>query len=88
MNVKEARKLYEGKYFYEIIKPMSGRFAGLIQLAGPFDNIRYVNEDARSTKTFSTDASPAPKIKFVQVVDGKIVASFQENEILVTDRVL
>lgn len=77
MNKEEAKKLYEGKYFYEIIKPISGRWAGYIQLAGPFDNIYYASH-----------INGESKYKFVQVIDGKPVQAFTEEEILVTDRIL
>ena len=40
MNKEEAKKLYEGKHFYEIVKPISGG----IQLFGPFDSIRYARD--------------------------------------------
>lgn len=67
-----AGKLYEGKYFYEIVKPKSGRFVGLIQLVGPLEDVRY-----------KTDLTG-----FVQIIDDKIEASFTNEEILVTDRKL
>jgi len=80
--------LYEGKFFYEVLKPKTGG----IQLVGPFDNIYYVseNEDARYKigRLFSTDAKPQPTFKFVQVIDGQPVQAFTEEEILVTDRKL
>jgi hypothetical protein len=71
--------LYKGKFFYEIVKVLSGRYVGTLQLIGPLDNIRYVNEDV---------SSKYREYKFVQVVEGKIVAAFSEKEILVTDRIL
>ena len=75
---KEAKKLYEGKFFYEIVKITSGRNAGTIQLFGPFDNILYtVGAESRDTLS-----------GFAQVVDGKAVAFFKQEEILVTDRKL
>ncbi len=79
---EEAKKLYEGKYFYEVVKP----FPGMIQLWGPFDNIRYIAKDY--SVGFSTEDINHPEIKFAQVIDGKIVQAFEEHEILVTDREL
>lgn len=76
MNKEESKKLYEGKFFYEIVKVKAGRMAGTIQLFGPFDNIHYANEEATG------------KPGFVQVVNKKPVMFFEINEILVTDRIL
>lgn len=88
MTKEEATKLYEGKFFYQIVKPTSEY--GDITLAGPFDNIYYIEKSAANHvgKLFSTDAAPTPEYKFVQVVDGVPVQAFTESEILVTDRVL
>lgn len=69
---EKVKQLYEGKYFYEIVKPQSGRFAGTITLFGPFDDILYKSDGTG----------------FVRVVDGVVVVTFKEEEILVTDRLL
>jgi hypothetical protein len=85
----EAKALYEGKFFYEIVKPKTGG----IQLFGPFDNIYYTepavdNRFDHLRRTWSTDAAPQKRYKFVQVIDGRPVVAFTEEEILVTDRKL
>lgn len=72
----DNKHLYEGKYFYEIVKPKTGG----IQLFGPFDNIYYATTIGDEESNF--------KIKYVQVIDDKPVAAFTEEEILVTDRKL
>jgi len=66
---KEEKALYEGKFFYEVVKVKKGRNAGTIQLFGPFDNIYYV----------SPYAGASPKLKFMQVIDGKPVQAFTED---------
>jgi hypothetical protein len=66
---EEAKKLYEGKFFYEIVKVKAGRHAGTIQLFGPFDNILYANPIDKDVKS---------EYKYCQVVDGKVVAAFKE----------
>lgn len=82
------RPEYEGKFFYEIVKPISGRNAGLIQLAGPFDNIYYAEPSRDSQEKIVRLFPKKDKYKFVQVVGGTIVQAFTEEEILVTDRKL
>ncbi len=77
MTKEESKKLYEGKFFYEIVKPA----AGGIQLFGPFDNIYYVNDKIELPPEWSG-------AKFVQVVDGIPTVVFTEKEILITNRVL
>ena len=87
---EEARKLYEGKFFYEIVKVKYGRNAGTIQLFGPFDNIYYVNKVLPkdvSDRIVKQDEE-GKEYKFVQVVDGRPVQAFTAEEILVTDRKL
>lgn len=78
MNKEEAKDLYEGKFFYEIVKNSFDR----VTLFGPFDNIRYL------TYLDHYDGTDKEKYKFCQVVDGKIVETFTEDQILVTDRKL
>lgn len=83
---EEAKKLYEGKFFYEIVKPKSGG----IQLFGPFDNIFYVNKVLPkdvSDRVVSKNENDK-EYKFVQVIDGRPTVAFTEEEILVTDRKL
>lgn len=85
MSPEEAKKLYEGKYFYEIV---DGDWCGkpCKMLFGPIDTIRYVNKDiAQSELDKSTGKA---NVEFVQVIDGNIRAAFNKNEILVTDRIL
>lgn len=76
---KDENNVYEGKFFYEVVKPKSGG----IQLFGPFDNIYF----AASTKN-SLGEEPTKPYKYVQIVDGLPVQAFFEEEILVTDRKL
>ena len=64
------------QYFYEIVKILTGRFAGSVQLWGPLDGIHY-------TRTGSGDI-----IGFSQIINNKEVQTFKEEEILVTDRIL
>lgn len=78
MNREEAKKLYEGKFFYEVVK-----HDDRIELFGPKDDIYYVNPIANSKGEMSDST-----YKFVQVVDGKPVQAFTEEEILVIDRKL
>lgn len=82
MTKEEARKLYEGKYFYEVVKP----FSGMVQLWGPFENIYYVSKDY--SVGLSVEGTNHPQIKYIQVINGKPVQAFEEHEILVTDREL
>lgn len=67
---EEAKKLYEGKYFYEIVD--AGE-AG-VNLVGPLDNIYFA---------VTQEGHPSP-YKFVEVIDGKPTRAFTENEILLT----
>lgn len=87
MNSDEAKNLYEGKFFYEIVKPKSGRYAGYIQLHGPLDNIFYATRKLMTADLLWINGEPK-EYKFVQVIDGKPVAAFTNEEILVTDREL
>lgn len=75
---KEARKLYEGKFFYEIVKTTKSK---VLKLVGPFDNIFY-------TVKKNTVGSNFENYKFVQVINGMPVQAFTEDQILVTDRKL
>lgn len=79
---EEAKQLYEGKFFYEIVKVKKGKNAGTIQLFGPFDNIFF------TVPLPEEHARYAGPYKYVQVIDGKPVQAFSEEEILVTDRKL
>jgi hypothetical protein len=78
---EEAKKLYDGKFFYEIVK--SRTVEDSIQLLGPYNNIYYATSDINSQ-----DEKTNSIYKFVQVIDGKIIQAFTEWEILVTDRKL
>lgn len=78
---EELKSMYENKFFYEVVKPKTVN--GTIQLFGPHDNILYTNPVKNSE-----GEEPNPIYKFVQVIDGRVVQAFTENEILVTDRVL
>lgn len=82
---KQARKLYEGKHFYEIVKTEDPKE---IKLLGPFDNIYYANKELGRPTLFSDDSKPNIDYDFVQVIDGIPVQAFTKQEILVTDRVL
>lgn len=75
MNKDEAKELYQGKYFYEIVR---SSVSSQLVLVGPIDTIRYISKEAPGYKDF----------RFAQVINGNIVAVFKENEILVTDKVL
>jgi hypothetical protein len=87
MTRNEAKKLYEGKFFYEIVKPKN---TGGIQLFGPFDNIFYINRDLPKdvTDRILPRNEDGKEYVFVQVVDGKPTVAFTQEEILVTDRKL
>jgi hypothetical protein len=76
----EAKKLYEGKFFYEIVRQPANKFGPEhLELHGPFDNIYFT--------TPRTDAIPNhPEYKYLQVIDGSPRQAFTESEILVTDR--
>ena len=80
MTPDEAKALYAGKYFYEIVKPTSEY--GDVTLVGPLDNIFY------ATPVDVEDEAASHFIKFVKVVNGCPVQAFTEKQILVTDRVL
>lgn len=67
---EEGKKLYLGKYFYEIVKAK-----GHSKLYGPLKGINYVSGDSVN-------------YKFVQIYNSKPVATFTDNEILVTDKLL
>lgn len=71
---EEGRKHYLGKYFYEVVR-VEERY---LRLYGPLRGLYYL--------THSVDGEGA--YVFVQVADCKIVASFTEKEILVSDRLL
>jgi hypothetical protein len=64
-------------YFYEIVKSKKKRFK--IKLYGPIDDIRY---------TEPADGNAFQTYRFVQVNGDKIIAAFQYDQILVTDRKL
>ncbi len=72
MSKEEAKALYEGKYFYEVVKD-----ADHIKLLGPFDNIYFTNPCPNEDG-----------YKYLQVVDGIPKQAFKDEEILVTDRKL
>lgn len=74
MSREEARKMYEGKFFYEVIK--TGK-EGLVLLNGPRDDIYYAAP---------VETEKESEYKFLQVIDGRPVQAFKENEILVTMR--
>lgn len=74
MTKEEAKDLYEGKYFYEIVR----REDDEITLVGPFDNIFYA----------SVAGQEMTGKHFVQVIDGIPRQFFTEDEILVIDRIL
>lgn len=78
------KDLYDGKFFYEIIRLKDPRS---IQLNGPIDNIHYCTENTKLSnfKGFSTDSSP---YGFAQLINGTVVQFFREDEILVTDKEL
>lgn len=73
---EESQKLYEGKFFYKVVKSKSEE----ITLFGPLDDIYYARLIGNKESNL--------KIKFIQVVDGQAVAAFTEEEILVTDHKL
>jgi hypothetical protein len=83
MTKENAKKLYEGKFFYEIVKVKAGRHAGTVQLFGPFDNIYYLSDHVKNDVSHELS-----KFKFVQVIEGRPTVCFTEEEILVTDRKL
>lgn len=70
---EEAKELYEGKYFYEIVHEN-----GTIRLHGPSDDIRYINKDVPNV----------PKYDFVKIVNHQPVAVYTKDQILITDRIL
>lgn len=84
---EKAKELYEGKFFYEIA---DGDYCGQSckMLFGPLDTIRYLSPAAHTDKTLDGSGPIDVKYKFGQVIDGKLVQVFKENEILVTDRKL
>ncbi|HXN74973.1 MAG TPA: hypothetical protein VN855_00590 [Candidatus Acidoferrum sp.] len=73
---EEGKKLYLGKYFYEIVK--SGNHT---KLYGPLRGIYYANP-----ANLQDDLSN--EYKFVQIYNGSPIVTFTENEILVTDKLL
>jgi hypothetical protein len=72
----EARKLYKGKYFYEVID--NGQEKALV---GPLNNIYYAVKSA-----VIPGYEDKSDYKFVQVKDGIVVAAFSDKEILVLDK--
>lgn len=84
---EEAKALYEGKYFYEIV---DGDYCGrpCKMLFGPLDTIRYIAPVAYTQKSLDGSGPIDPKYKFGQVIDGKLVQVFKENEILVSNKAL
>lgn len=76
MTLKEkAKKLYAGKFFYII----HSSDKDTVVLSGARDDIYYI------AKT-NTKGLKIGEYSFVQVIDGKPVQAFKENEILVTTR--
>lgn len=73
---KKAKKLYENKFFYEIVKTEKG---ALTMLVGPLEDIRYVNKATDKYHKYLN-------YEFVSVENGQIVKAFTRNEILVTRR--
>jgi hypothetical protein len=71
-----AKKLYEGKYFYEIVRSEDPQ---RLILVGPRDDIYYVNQ---------VPESDFQEYTFMQVINGTLKQAFKAEEILVTDRVL
>jgi hypothetical protein len=74
MSKEEAKKLYEGKFFYEIMQTGPEEY----RVFGPFDNIFYASKTPEAITKNGSD------IEFLQVIDGKPVASFTKDEIYVT----
>lgn len=80
MNKEEAKALYEGKFFYEIVKtenPLE------LKLIGPFDNIYFANPNMPKQKT-----ADGQEYEYLQVIDGTPRQAFTKEEILITDRKL
>ena len=85
---EEAKKLYEGKFFYIV---HDGNWSGesCKMLFGPYDNILYaIDSGLRVDKVSPTMFVESDKHKYAQVIDGKVVQMFENNEILVLDRKL
>lgn len=84
MTSEEAKKAYEGKYFYildSVAKLSIGDEDIVTQLRvrGPFDNIYYlVPNNGKYTQEYV----------YIQVIDGLPKQAFTKNEILITDRIL
>lgn len=76
---EEAQKLYEGKFFYEIVDGFDPVQGPCKMLFGPFDNIYYVHR-------YSDNPSEYDKYEFLQVIDGTPKVAFTKEQILVTDR--
>jgi hypothetical protein len=71
------KKLYDGKFFYEIVRSRHCDNPGCkeveIKLYGPCDNLVYMNPPAQG---------------FAQIIGGVVVQFFLPSEILVTDHKL
>ena len=80
MAKKQVNKPYKGKYFYEVLVDGNYRGQTCKILHGPLDTIRYTTKSGQSR-----DSEVYP---FVQIIDGKIIQAFKENEILVTNKIL
>ena len=80
ITTEEVRLLYEGKYFYEIIKLVDIAGKDYINLYGPIDDIRY--------STASDQNGKKANFTYLQIIDGVIKQAFTKDEILVTDRKL
>jgi hypothetical protein len=74
---ENTSELYEGKFFYEIVKDDAGQ----IKLFGPYENIYYCH----STSPKNPDEK---EYGFIQVIDGSPVQTYTKDEILVTNRLL
>lgn len=77
---KEAQEMYDNKFFYEVVPGEEGSIDHT--LVGPLDNIRFLvpYEDRRRSQEFGQ-----PEYAFAQVINGKVVAAFTKEEIVVLD---
>lgn len=73
---EESRTLYGGKFFYKVChkEDSQGRWRGQYYLRGPLNNILYI--------TPGTSAH-SRGYKFAEVINGRVLQVFNENEILV-----
>jgi hypothetical protein len=79
---EESKNPYERKSFYIIKEHVNDEGLPCKLLIGPRDDIYFcVLSDKMNGEEIGG-------YKYCQVIDGKIMQAFRENEILVTDRVL